>query len=57
MKNCCGYRFNIFTDSLCSLPAVDSNNCDYLFLHKIFKPFKDCLSVNKKVVLAWDIVI
>ena len=43
----------VFTDSLSSLQALDSNNCDHPFIQDILKCFNDCLSVNKKVVLAW----
>ena len=53
VKNCDWDRFIIFTDSLSSLQALDSNNCDHLFIQDILKLFNDCLSVNKKVVLAW----
>ena len=53
MKNCDGDLFIIFTDSLSSLQAFDSNNCDHPFIQDILKLFNDCLSVNKKVVLAW----
>ena len=50
---CDGDLFIIFTDSLSSLQALDSNNCDHTFIQDILKLFNDCLSVNKKVVLAW----
>ena len=53
MKNCDWDHFIIFTDSLSSLQALDSNNCDHLFILDILKLFNDCLSVNKKVVLTW----
>ena len=53
VKNCDGNRFIIFTDSLSSLQALDSNTCDHPFIQDILKPYNDCLSVNKKVVLAW----
>ena len=53
VKNCDWDRFIIFTDSLSSLQALDSNNCDHPFIQDILKLFNDCLSVNKKVVLAW----
>ena len=48
VKNC--DRFIIFTNSLSSLQVLDNNNCDHPYLLKLFN---DCLSVNKKVVLAW----
>ena len=47
-----GDRFIICTDSLSSLQALDSNNCDHPFIQDILKLFNDCVSVNKKVVLA-----
>ena len=53
VKNCDDDRFIIFTDSLSSLQALDSNNCDHTFIQDILKLFNDCLSVNNKVVLAW----
>ena len=53
VKNCEGDCFILFTDSLSSLQALDSNNCDHLFIQDILKLFNDCLLVNKKVVLAW----
>ena len=53
MKNCDGDHFIIFADSLSSLQAVDSNNCDHPFIQDILKLFNDCCSGNKKVVLAW----
>ena len=53
VKNCDGDRFIIFTDALSSLQALDSTNCDHPFNQDILKHFNDCLSVNKKVVLAW----
>ena len=53
VKNCDGDHFIIFTDSLSSLQALDSNNCDHPFIQDILKLFNDSLSVNKKVVLAW----
>ena len=53
VKNCDGDHFIIFTDSLSSLQALDSNNCDHPFIQDILKLFNDCLSVNKKVVLPW----
>ena len=53
VKNCHWDRFIIFTDSLSSLQALDSNNCDHPFIQDILKFFNDCQSVNKKVVLAW----
>ena len=53
VKNCDGDLFIIFTDSLSSLQALDSNNCDHPFIQDILKLFYGCLSVNKKVVLAW----
>ena len=53
VKNCDWDCFIIFTDSLSSLQALDSNNCDHPFLQDILTRFNDCLSVNKKVVLAW----
>ena len=53
VKNCDGGRFIIFTDSLSSLQALNSNNCDHPFIQDILKLFNDCLSVNTKVVLAW----
>ena len=52
-KNCDGDHFILFTDSLSSLQALDSNNCDHPFVQDILKLFNDCLSVNKKVVLTW----
>ena len=52
VKNCDGDRYIIFTDSLFSLQALDSNNCDHPFIQDILKLFNDCLLVNKKVVLA-----
>ena len=53
IKNCVCDHFIIFTDSLSSFQALDSNNCDHPFIQDILKLFNDCLSVNKKVVLAW----
>ena len=53
VENCDGNRFIIFTDSLSSLQALESNNCDHPFIQDILKLYNDCLSVNKKVVLAW----
>ena len=53
VKNCEEDRFIIFSDSLSSLQALDSNNCDHPFIQDILKLFNDCRSVNKKVVLAW----
>ena len=53
VKNCDWDRFIIFTDSLSSLEALDSNSCDHPFIQHILKLFNNCLSVNKKVVLAW----
>ena len=53
VKNCDEDRFIIFCDSLSSLQALDSNNCDHPFIQDILKLFNDCCSVNKKVVLAW----
>ena len=53
VKNCDGNRFIIFTDSLPSFQALDSNNCDHPFIQDILKLFNDCFSVNKKVVLTW----
>ena len=53
VKNCDGDRFIIFTDSLCSVQALDVNNCDHPFVQDIFKAFNDCSSLKKKVVLAW----
>ena len=53
VKNCDGDHFIIFTDSLSSLQALDSNNCNHPFIQDILELFNDCLSVNKKVVLAW----
>ena len=53
VKNCDWDRFIIFTDSLSSLQALDSNNCDHPLIQDILKLFNDCLSVNKKVILAW----
>ena len=52
VKNCDRDCFIIFTDSLSSLQALDSNNCDHPFIQDILKLFNDSLSVNKKVVLA-----
>ena len=42
-KNCDWDRFIIFTDSLSSLQALDSNNCDHLIIQDILKLFNDCL--------------
>ena len=53
VKNCDDDRFIIFSDSLSSLQALDSNNCDHPFIQDILKLFNDCCSVNKIVVLAW----
>ena len=53
VKNCEGNCFMIFTDSLSSLQALDSSNCDHPFIQDILKLFNDCLLVNKKVVIAW----
>ena len=55
VKNCDGDRFIIFYDSLCSLQALDGNNCVHPFIQdtSIFKLLNDCCSVNKKVILAW----
>ena len=53
VKNCDGNRFIIFTVSLSSLQALDSNNCDHPFLQDILKLFNHCLSVNQTVVSAW----
>ena len=53
VKNCNWDYFIIFTDSLSSLQALDSNNCDHPFIQDILKLFNYCLLVNKKVVLAW----
>ena len=38
VKNCDWDRFIIFTDSLSSLQALDSNNCDNSFIQDILKP-------------------
>ena len=53
IKNYDGYHFIIFTDSLSSLKAIEANNCDHPYIQDILKAFNQCLSVNKKVVLAW----
>ena len=53
VKNCDWDYFIIFTDSLSSLQALDSNNCDHPFIQDILKLFSDCQSVNRKVVLVW----
>ena len=53
VKNSDWDGFIIFTDSLSSLQALDSNNCDHPFIQDILKLFNDCLSMNKKIVLAW----
>ena len=53
VKNCNEDHFIIFSYSLSSLQALDSNNCDHPFIQDILKLFNDCLSLNKKVVLAW----
>ena len=53
VKNCDWDCFIIFTDSLSSLQALDSNKCDHPFIQDILKCFNDCLSVNKKVILVW----
>ena len=42
VKNCDGNRFIIFTDSLSSLQALDSNNCDHPFIQDILKLYNDC---------------
>ena len=52
VKNYDGDYFIIFTGSLSSLQALASNNCDHPFIQDILKLFNDCLSVNKKVILA-----
>ena len=39
VKNCDWDRFIIFTDSLSSLQALDSNNCDHPFCSRYFKTF------------------
>ena len=46
VKNCDWDRFIIFTDSLSSLQALDSNNCDHPFIQDILKLFNDCQSVR-----------
>ena len=48
VKNCDEDRFIILCDSLSSLQALDSNNCDHPFIQDILKLFNDCCSVNKK---------
>ena len=48
IKNCDWDHFIIFTDSLSSLQALDSNNCDHPFIQDILKLFNDCLSVNNR---------
>ena len=53
VKNCDWDRFIIFTDSLSSLQALDSNYCYHPFIQDILKLFNDCFLANKKVVLAW----
>ena len=50
VKNCDWDRFIIFTDSLSSFQALNSNNCDHPSIQDILKLFNDCLSVNKIVV-------
>ena len=42
VKNCDGDHFIIFTDSLFSFQALDSNNCDHPFIQDILKLFHDC---------------
>ena len=42
VKNFNGDCFIIFTDSLSSLQALDSNNCDHSFIQDILKLFNDC---------------
>ena len=42
VKNCDVDLFIIFTDSLSSLQALDSNNCDHPFIQDILKLFNDC---------------
>ena len=51
VKNCDWDCFIIFTDSLSSLQALDSNNCDHPFIQDILKLFNDCLSKVKVGVL------
>ena len=53
VKNCDWDHFIIFTDSLSSPQALDSNNCDHPFIQDILKLFNDSLLLNKKVVLTW----
>ena len=43
----------LLCDSLSSLQALDSNNCEHPFIQGILKLFNDCCSLNKKLVLAW----
>ena len=42
VKNCDWDCFIIFTDSLSSLQALDSNTCDHPFIQDILKLFNDC---------------
>ena len=53
VKNCDGGYFIIFTDSLSSLKAIEGNTSEHPYIKDILKHFNDCLSVNKRVVLAW----
>ena len=43
VKNCDWDCFIIFTDSLSSLQALDSSNCDHPFIQDISKLFNECL--------------
>ena len=47
VKNCDEDRFIIFCDSLSSLQALDSNNCNHPIIQDILELFNDCCSVNK----------
>ena len=44
-----GIVFFIFTDTLSSFQALDSNNCNHNFIQDILKLLNDGLSVNEKV--------
>ena len=46
VKNCDWDHFIIFTDSLSTLQALDSNNCDNPFIQDILKLFSDFVSVK-----------
>ena len=53
VRNCDGHHFIVFSDSLSSLQALNGITCDHPFIQDILKLYNNCLSVNKRVVLAW----